>query len=106
MRKVIFVTVALALLMFSSVNAQQEDQKLFQMALSMGLAEMAVRTAQAEGIETVAFSGGVANNHMITETIRRRIDANGLRFLRHRRVPAGDGGTSLGQAVAAAFRDS
>jgi hydrogenase maturation protein HypF len=78
----------------------------FQMALSVGLAEMAVRTAQSEGIETVAFSGGVANNHMITETIRRRIDANGLRFLRHRRVPAGDGGTSLGQAVAAAFRDS
>jgi len=88
-------------------NHQKTDLAYgFQMALSVGLAEMAVRTAQAEGIETVAFSGGVANNHMITETIRRKIDANGLRFLRHRRVPAGDGGASLGQAVAAAFRDS
>ena len=78
----------------------------FQATLSEGLAEMAVETALSEGIKTVAFSGGVANNHMITETIRRRVEAQGLRFLRHRRVPAGDGGVSLGQAVAAAIRES
>ena len=78
----------------------------FQAALSEGLAEMAVRTAQSERIKTVAFSGGVTNNHMITETIRRRIETNGLRFLRHRRVPAGDGGISLGQAVVAALTES
>ena len=78
----------------------------FQAALSEGLAEMAVRTAQSEGIRTVAFSGGVANNHMITETIRRRVEVNGLRFLRHMRVPAGDGGVSLGQAVVASIRES
>jgi len=78
----------------------------FQAALSEGLAEMAVGTAQSEGVRAVAFSGGVANNHMITETIRRRVEAHGLRFLRHRRVPAGDGGVSLGQAVVAALRES
>jgi hydrogenase maturation protein HypF len=78
----------------------------FQAALSEGLAEMAVRAARSEGIETVAFSGGVANNHMITETIRKRVENHGLRFHRHRRVPAGDGGVSLGQAVVAALRES
>jgi len=78
----------------------------FQLSLSEGLAEMAVKAAQSEGIKTIAFSGGVANNHMITETIRRRVEANGLRFLRHRRVPAGDGGISLGQAVVAALKES
>jgi hydrogenase maturation protein HypF len=77
----------------------------FQAALSDGLAEMAVRAAQSEGIKTVAFSGGVANNHMITETIRKRVEANELRFLRHRRVPAGDGGISLGQALVASLRE-
>jgi hydrogenase maturation protein HypF len=66
---------------------------------------MAVRAAQSEGIKTVAFSGGVANNHMITETIRRRVEANELRFLRHRRIPAGDGGVSLGQALVASLRE-
>jgi hydrogenase maturation protein HypF len=78
----------------------------FQDILSQGLAEMAVRTANLEGINTVAFSGGVANNHMITETIRKKIEANGLRFIRHKRVPAGDGGISLGQAVTASFIES
>jgi len=78
----------------------------FQADLSEGLAEMAVRTALSEGIKTVAFSGGVANNNMITETIRGRVEAHGLRFLRHRRIPAGDGGISLGQAVVAAIRES
>jgi len=78
----------------------------FQRALSEGLAELAIGTAESEGVSTVAFTGGVANNHMITETIRRRIEARGMRFLRHRRVPAGDGGVSLGQAVVAALRES
>jgi hydrogenase maturation protein HypF len=77
----------------------------FQSALSEGLAEMAIRTAQSEGINTVAFSGGVTNNHMITKTIRRIVEDQGLRFLRHRRVPGGDGGVSLGQAVVAALRE-
>ena len=78
----------------------------FQAALSEGLAEMAVRIAITEGLKTVAFSGGVANNNMITETIRRRVEAHGLRFLRHKKVPASDGGISLGQAVVAALRES
>jgi hydrogenase maturation protein HypF len=67
---------------------------------------MAFRTANSEGINTIAFSGGVANNHMITKTIREKIEANGLRFIRHKRVPAGDGGISLGQAVIASFIES
>jgi hydrogenase maturation protein HypF len=79
---------------------------LFQDILSKGLAEMAVGTANSEGIKTVAFSGGVANNHMITKTIREKVEANGLRFIRHKRVPAGDGGISLGQAVTASFIES
>jgi hydrogenase maturation protein HypF len=78
----------------------------FQKALSRGLAEMAVRVAESEGVKTVAFSGGVANNNMITGSIRRRVEARGMRFIRHRRVPAGDGGVSLGQSVVASLRES
>jgi hydrogenase maturation protein HypF len=78
----------------------------FQADLSEGLAKMAVRAALSEEIKTVAFSGGVANNHMITKTIRERVEAHGLKFLRHRKVSAGDGGISLGQAVIAALRES
>lgn len=78
----------------------------FQTALSKGLAEMAIRAAQNEGLEIIGFSGGVANNHMITKVLRETVESQGLRFIRHRRVPSGDGGVSLGQAASASIRVS
>ena len=76
----------------------------FQLALAEGLAKMAIRAAERSGVETVGFTGGVAYNHAITSAIRRHVEAAGLRFLRHKQVPCGDGGISLGQAVVAAIR--
>ena len=76
----------------------------FQLALAEGLSEMAIRAAEANGISVVGFTGGVAYNDAITRTIRERVEAAGLRFIRHTRVPNGDGGISLGQAVIAAVR--
>jgi hydrogenase maturation protein HypF len=78
----------------------------FQEALAEGLAEMAVDVAEEGGFETVGFSGGVANNDMITQVIRKTVEARGMRFLRHKRVPAGDGGLSLGQAAVASAKPS
>jgi hydrogenase maturation protein HypF len=75
-----------------------------QTTLAEGLAEMALRAAEEGGLETVGFSGGVAYNEMINRVLRSRVEARGLRFIRHRLVPCGDGGVSLGQAVVAAYR--
>jgi hydrogenase maturation protein HypF len=76
----------------------------FQKALAKGLAEIALRTADDSGLEMVGFTGGVAYNEMITRVIRERVEDTGLRFLRHRLVPPGDGGVSLGQAAVASFK--
>nr|MBC8498787.1 carbamoyltransferase HypF [Candidatus Bathyarchaeota archaeon] len=73
----------------------------FQNALAECLAEMAVMVAEAHGLDVVGFTGGVANNDMITRVIHRKVEEEGLRFLRHRQVPCGDGGLSLGQAAVA-----
>ena len=78
----------------------------FQRALAAGLAEMALRAAEVDGLDTIGFTGGVAYNDIITRTIRERIESLGLRFLRHRLVPCGDGGLSLGQAAVASFAAS
>jgi len=75
-----------------------------QTALAEGIAGMAVREAQARGIETVAFSGGVAYNDAIASRIRQMIEGAGLRYVTNVRVPCGDGGVSFGQAVSAGLR--
>lgn len=50
----------------------------------------------------VALSGGVFNNRIVREQVAAAIAARGGFALVHHRLPAGDGGLSLGQAVVAA----
>ena len=72
-----------------------------QSYLARSLAELAVECAISEGIEAVGFTGGVACNSYIINTIKQKVEKSGLYFLSHDRVPPGDGGVSLGQAIAA-----
>ena len=76
----------------------------FQETLAEGLAEMALRVAEDQGLRMIGFTGGVAYNDMMTRVIRERVEKGGCRFLYHQKVPCGDGGISLGQAVVASFR--
>ena len=71
--------------------------------LGRGLAELAIQTAEAQKTRNVGLTGGVACNQLLTGYMRQRVEAAGLDFYVHRTVPAGDGGISLGQVVAASF---
>jgi len=73
------------------------------MYMAKGLAALAIEKALENNVKTVGFSGGVACNEILTSTIRKIVEAHNLRFLVHTAIPPGDGGTSLGQAVAASF---
>jgi hydrogenase maturation protein HypF len=72
--------------------------------LAEGLAQIAVKEARRLGIDVVGFSGGVAYNEHIVQTIRKVVEGDRLRLLVHELVPTGDGGVSLGQAVAAGWQ--
>jgi hydrogenase maturation protein HypF len=65
---------------------------------------LAVEVAEELKVKQVGFSGGVAYNEHITATIRKTVKNAGLKFLIHNKIPAGDGGTSFGQAVVAGFQ--
>jgi hydrogenase maturation protein HypF len=52
----------------------------------------------------IALSGGVFQNAVLNDRVVARLEARDLKVLRHRHVPANDGGLSLGQAVVAAAR--
>jgi hydrogenase maturation protein HypF len=50
---------------------------------------------------SVALSGGVFMNRILTDLVAERLEAQGVRVLLHRRVPPNDGCIALGQAVVA-----
>jgi hydrogenase maturation protein HypF len=72
----------------------------FHEALGAFAAEVAARV----GAETVALSGGCFQNRRLFASVRRRIEAQGVRVVSHARVPPNDGGLALGQALIAARR--
>jgi hydrogenase maturation protein HypF len=55
-------------------------------------------------LNTVALSGGVFQNRVLLEQVVTRLESAGFTVLKHRRLPANDGGLALGQAVIAAAR--
>ncbi len=52
-------------------------------------------------IDVAALSGGVFQNKILLDHIGNELENVGVRVLRHRRIPANDGGISLGQATIA-----
>ena len=72
------------------------------------LIEMAVRQCcaarEASGIDVVALSGGSFQNMYIMSRLPGRLEKEGFRVLRHRRVSTNDEGLSLGQLMIAAAK--
>ncbi|MCX7049541.1 MAG: carbamoyltransferase HypF, partial [Candidatus Sumerlaeota bacterium] len=55
-------------------------------------------------LKVVALSGGVFANTFLLERLAGQLESEGFEVLMNARVPAGDGGVSLGQAAIAAAR--
>ncbi|SFM30239.1 hydrogenase maturation protein HypF [Methanolobus profundi] len=77
----------------------------YEDAFSRGVAELAIRSANRTGIDIIGLTGGVAYNEHINYRIRDVIEENGLRFVSHSRIPCGDAGISLGQAIVASLHE-
>ncbi len=82
----------------------EETAAAFHRALAEMLAEAAVRLAGAGAPERVVLSGGCFANRILVEEAAKLLKKQGLEPYLHHRVPAGDGGVALGQAVIAAAR--
>jgi hydrogenase maturation protein HypF len=76
----------------------------FHRGLAAATARLAVRLAGENGVDTVALSGGVFTNVLLTELLAAPLRAAGLRVLLHEQLPANDGAISAGQAAVAAAR--
>jgi hydrogenase maturation protein HypF len=66
------------------------------------IADVCGRLRKATGLAAVVLSGGVFLNALLSREVNARLAGAGFRVYRHRLVPPGDGGLSLGQLAIAA----
>ncbi|UCG15770.1 MAG: carbamoyltransferase HypF [Phycisphaerales bacterium] len=78
----------------------------FHETIAAMLVDAAEAACEAARVQTVALSGGCFCNRRLLSRVVELLEERHLRVLHHRRVPTGDGGLSLGQAMVAAWRSA
>ncbi|MEU5523363.1 carbamoyltransferase HypF [Streptomyces sp. NPDC047860] len=74
----------------------------FHLAVAGLVRETCLAARAAAGPRTVALTGGVFANTLLSSACARELRAAGFTVLRHREIPPNDGGLALGQLVVAA----
>ncbi|MFP4650388.1 MAG: carbamoyltransferase HypF [Desulfobacterales bacterium] len=80
--------------------------KKFHTTIIFLFSDVCDRISRETGLKRVVLSGGVFQNPVLLEGMRESLRERGFSVFVNRRVPANDGGISLGQAVSAAARIS
>ena len=73
--------------------------RLFHDLLAEMTAETVLEISERTKIKTVALSGGVFQNSLLSSLIFSKLKRRGLKILRHELIPPNDGGICLGQAI-------
>lgn len=79
----------------------EEAAFAFHCGVARVVGKQLVDAAAAARTTTIGVSGGCGNNELLMALLDREVSAAGLHLLQHQIVPPGDGGLSLGQAMAA-----
>ena len=81
----------------------RELARLFHQTLAELIGAGCERARQQTGVTTVALSGGVFQNTLLTRLTKERLERAGFRVLLHSLLPPNDGGICVGQAAFAMY---
>lgn len=90
--------------MLADKHCRNERAYRFHWTLASALLDMAIVLGREAKIKKAALSGGVFQNILLLKMTSDLLKKNGFQVLRHRLVPANDGGISLGQAALVAIQ--
>ncbi|MCL6639546.1 MAG: carbamoyltransferase HypF [Firmicutes bacterium] len=76
-----------------------EIARRFHGTVAAMVVESVRRAGREEGVGKVVLSGGCWHNRRLLRTAGKMLEAMGFKVFSHNKVPPGDGGLSLGQAV-------
>ena len=76
-----------------------DTAKFFHESLAEMTAQIIFELSGRTKIKTVALSGGVFQNSLLTSLTTEKLRRRGLKVLRHEMIPPNDGGICVGQAV-------
>src|SRR5208337_4002898 len=76
----------------------------FHNGLVEGLVQLATLLRKKTALGRVCLSGGTFHNVYLSQRLEARLSEAGFEVFTQKEVPSGDGGLSLGQALAAAAR--
>lgn len=72
---------------------------IFHKALTQDICTACERLRERYALQTIALSGGVFQNRLLTRLTKSSLEAKGFKVLIHSLIPPNDGGIALGQAA-------
>lgn len=78
-----------------------ERGSIFHASIAAAVSAFACQMRQRRGISTIALSGGVFQNNLLTSQILSRLEHRGIRVVIPEQVPLNDAGLSFGQIIEA-----
>ena len=85
-------------------SKRQDIAAKFQKEIGIVFANVAIKIARENDIETIGLTGGVAYNGAFSKAIKERIIKGGFSFIEHNLIPPGDAGISVGQLIGGYFK--
>ena len=89
--------------LFKDIPEGRKEDIAYSMVSSVisEMVDIACDSALKKGVDTIGLTGGVSYSAPICRMVEDSVSKRGLKFVMHDKVPCGDGGISVGQAVIA-----